>query len=56
MTSPGRMMARLALVVGAALLTFGYSSCTFVSGTGTGTGGSSGSGLRRWLFNHPGTA
>jgi intracellular proteinase inhibitor BsuPI len=44
MTSPGRMMARLMLVVGAALLTFGYSSCTFVSNTG-GTGGSSGSGV-----------
>jgi hypothetical protein len=44
MTSPARMMARLALVVGAALLTFGYSSCTFVSNTGD-TGGSSGSGF-----------
>ena len=43
MTSPGRMMARLTLVVGAALLTCGYSSCTFVSGTGSG--GSSGSGF-----------
>ena len=31
------MMARLALVAGAALLTCGYSSCTFVSGEGTGT-------------------
>jgi len=41
MTSPGRMMARLTLVVGAALLTVGYSSCTFVSNTG-GIGGSSG--------------
>lgn len=36
-------MARLALVAGAALLTVGYSSCTFVSGTGSG--GSSGSGF-----------
>ena len=44
MTSPARMMARLAMVVGAALLTFGYSSCTFISNTG-GTGGSSGSGF-----------
>lgn len=38
------MMARLTMGVGAALLTFGYSSCTFVSNTG-GTGGSSGSGF-----------
>jgi len=39
-------MARLALVVGASLLTFGYSKCVFVSNTG-GTGviaGSSSSG------------
>jgi hypothetical protein len=40
MTSPARMMARLALVVGAALLTLGYSSCTFVSGNGSGSSGS----------------
>ena len=48
MTSLGRIMARLALILGAALLTFGYSKCVFVSNTG-GTvgyvgGGSSGSG------------
>lgn len=46
MTYPGRIMARLALAVGAALVTFGYSKCVFVSNTG-GTGliaGSSSSG------------
>lgn len=46
MTYPGRIMARLALVVGASLVTFGYSKCVFVSNTG-GTGliaGSSSSG------------
>jgi hypothetical protein len=40
MKSPTRMMARLALVVGIALCTFGYSKCVFVSNTGdTDTGG-----------------
>jgi len=46
MTYPGRIMARLALIVGASLVTFGYSKCVFVSNTG-GTGliaGSSSSG------------
>lgn len=37
MTYPGRIMARLALIVGASLVTFGYSKCVFVSNTG-GTG------------------
>lgn len=46
MTYPGRIMARLALIVGASLVTFGASKCVFVSNTG-GTGiiaGSSSSG------------
>jgi len=34
MANPARMMARLALVTGIALLSFGYSKCTFVSGDG----------------------
>lgn len=42
----GRMMARLLLVSGAALLTFGYSKCVFVSGDGGAiAGSSSGSGF-----------
>jgi len=46
MTYPGRIMARLALAIGASLVAFGYSKCVFVSNTG-GTGliaGSSSSG------------
>jgi hypothetical protein len=46
MVFPGRMMARLPLVIGAALLTFGYSKCVFVSGDGGAiAGSSSGSGF-----------
>jgi len=41
----GRMMTRLLLVLGAALLTFGYSRCVFVSGDGGAVAGSSGSGF-----------
>jgi hypothetical protein len=39
MNTPGRMMAR-SLLVGAALLSCGYSSCSFVSGDGSGSSGS----------------
>ena len=46
MVFPGRMMARLLLVLGASLLTFGYTKCVFVSGDGTGiVSSSSGSGF-----------
>ena len=41
MVFPRRMMARLLLVIGAALVTFGYSKCVFVSGDGSGVAGSS---------------
>lgn len=37
----GRMMARLLLVIGASLVTFGYSKCVFVSGDGGAVAGSS---------------
>jgi len=37
----GRMMTRLLLVLGAALLTFGYSRCVFISGDGGAVAGSS---------------
>jgi intracellular proteinase inhibitor BsuPI len=46
MLFPARMMARLLLVLGASLVTFGYSKCVFVSGDGSGfVGSSSGSGV-----------
>jgi len=41
----GRMMARLLLVIGASLVTFGYSKCVFVSGDDGAIAGSSGSGF-----------
>lgn len=41
---PGRMMTRLLPILGAALVTFGYSSCVFVSGDGS-AGGSGGAGF-----------
>jgi hypothetical protein len=45
MVFPGRMMARLLVVIGASLVIFGYSKCVFVSGDGSGAPGSSGSGF-----------
>lgn len=45
MVFPGRMMARLLVVIGASLVAFGYSRCVFVSGDGSGVSGSSGSGF-----------
>ncbi len=45
MVFPGRMMARLLLVIGASLVTFGYSRCVFISGDGGAIAGSSGSGF-----------
>jgi len=45
MVFPGRMMARLVLVIGASVVTFGYSKCVFVSGDGGAIAGSSGSGF-----------
>jgi hypothetical protein len=46
MVFPGRMMARLLVVIGAALVTFGYTKCVFVSGDGAGlVSSSSGSGF-----------
>jgi hypothetical protein len=41
----GRMMARLLLVIGASLVTFGYSKCVFISGDDGAIAGSSGSGF-----------
>ena len=38
-------MARLLLVIGASLVTFGYSRCVFISGDGGAIAGSSGSGF-----------
>jgi hypothetical protein len=40
----GRMMSRLLLIIAAALMTFGYSKCVFVSGDGSTVGSSSGGG------------
>jgi hypothetical protein len=45
MVFPGRMMARLLLVIAASLVTFGYSRCVFISGDGGAIAGSSGSGF-----------
>jgi len=39
----GRMMSRLLLIVGASLVTFGYSKCVFVSGDGSAVGSSTSS-------------
>ena len=45
MVFPGRIMSRLLFIIGASLITFGYSKCVFVSGDGSGVGSSSGSGF-----------
>ena len=39
----GRMMSRLLLIIGASLVTFGYSKCVFVSGDGSAVGSSTSS-------------